>query len=136
MIGGDRAQNKARNIMCGNEPAEDIVARIAHHAGTTNTSPQNSIRRALAHGEAIQSDTFYDYMDELFHDAVAFALADIANARAQDRDNIVRSQSIVLARVAGLLAAQLGGRDDLIGVVMGALLDGYAAKAETPSPNP
>jgi hypothetical protein len=118
--------------MCGDEPEQDLLVRLTTHAGTKRgTSDETSVRKALSRGETISADGIYEYMDELFGDAVAFALEDLANARIQDRENIVRSQSIVLARVAGLLAAQLGGRDDLISAVMSSLLDGYAAKPDT-----
>jgi hypothetical protein len=118
--------------MCGDQPEQDLFARIAQHAGTSHADGEASVRKSLSQGKAITADDIYDYMDELFGDTVNFALGDLTNARAQDRENIVRSQSIVLARVAGLLAAQLGGRDDLISAVMSSLLDGYAAKPETP----
>jgi len=119
--------------MCGDEPEQDLLARIAKHVGTNrNANDSDSVRQALSRGETVGADGIYDYMDELFNDVVDFALSDLTNASVQERENIVRSQSIVLARVAGLLAAQLGGRDDLIGAVMSSLLDGYAAKTDIP----
>lgn len=120
--------------MCGDDPEQDVLTRLAHHAQLARGPGQASVRDGLSAGSLREPDAFYNYMDELFHDVVAFAVADIAEVPESDRENLIRSQSIVLARVSGLLAGHLGGRDDFIRMTMEALLEGYATATAADSP--
>jgi hypothetical protein len=113
--------------MCGDDPEQDLLTRLSRHARPAKPSGQPSVRDSLADGALREPDAIYKYMDELFQDVVRMAVDDVADVQARDRDNLVRSQSLVLARAAGLLAGHLGGRDDFIRMTMEALLEGYAA---------
>ena len=120
--------------MCGDDPEQDVLTRLARHAHSARGPEQASVRDGLSEGSLREPDAFYNYMDELFHDIVALAVTDIAEAPESDRENLIRSQSIVLARAAGLLAGHLGGRDDFIRMTMEALLEGYATATAADSP--
>ena len=119
--------------MCGDDPEQDLLTRLARHGRPAKPSGQASVRDGLADGALREPDAFYKYMDELFHDVVSLAVGDVADVQARERDSLVRSQSLVLARAAGLLAGHLGGRDDFIRMTMEALLEGYASAAATDS---
>lgn len=119
--------------MCGDDPEQDLLTRLARHARPAKPSGQASIRDGLSDGALREPDAIYKYMDELFQDVVSMAIGDVVDVQARDRDNLVRSQSLVLARAAGLLAGHLGGRDDFIRMTMEALLEGYAAAAASPA---
>lgn len=119
--------------MCGDDPEQDLLTRLVRHARPAKAPGPDSIRDGLSAGALREPDAFYKYMDELFHDIVGLAVGDVAEVDARDRDNLVRSQSIVLARAAGLLAGHLGGRDDFIRLAMEALLEGYGTATATDS---
>ena len=119
--------------MCGDDSEQDLLTRLSRHGRPAKPSGQASVRDALADGALREPDAFYKYMDELFHDVVSLTVGDVADVQARERDNLVRSQSLVLARAAGLLAGHLGGRDDFIRMTMEALLEGYGSATASPT---
>jgi hypothetical protein len=67
------------------------------------------------------------YMSRLFQDVIARACADAGASDTTDAGLMV-AQAVVLARAAGVLAAQLNLTEDPLRQVMEALMDGYASE--------
>ncbi len=66
------------------------------------------------------------YMDEVFRDGLARALADVAAAEEDEAVDALAAQAIALARLAGFLAGQLPPEADLFRATVEALTAGHA----------
>jgi hypothetical protein len=110
--------------MCGDLEEEDrletaLYARFRSHA------------RALLKGRtagpgSAPSEATPTYMDGLFADALARCMRDGDGAEEGRRYEILAAQPVVLARLAGFLAAHASLTDDPLRKVMEALMHGYA----------
>jgi hypothetical protein len=113
--------------MCGDsedsKEARDVLMRLAQRVDV------RSRESALPGGMPLESEAVFAYMDRLFTDITENASADAVAVAPESRVDLVRSQAVVLARAAGLLAGCIGG-DGALHVVMDALLTGYASAGE------
>jgi hypothetical protein len=74
----------------------------------------------------ISDSSLHRYMDGLFADILNACIKDGRLASEADRYRVLASQSIVLARVAGLLTGRLDPRDNALASSIEALMAGYA----------
>lgn len=107
--------------MCGDLEEEDgleaaLCARFRAHARTLLKGPAGT---APGGGTA-------GYMDRLFADALARCVRDCDAADEGRRYELLAAQPVVLARLAGVLAAHSSLRDDPLRKVLEALMHGYA----------
>lgn len=113
--------------MCGDleeHESEDLLGRLAQRVRTE--APAGLGHRAnWPEGARLGQRAIFRYMDDLYADLMAMSVADVETISEASHAEMVRSQAIVLARAAGLLAGHLGGGDTLH-PVMSALLDGYS----------
>ncbi len=70
-----------------------------------------------------------DYMSALFHDAMVRSMNDAASAAEGTRSDAIAGQAIVLARLAGMLVAQLPPESDMFRSAMEAFMDGHGEPA-------
>jgi hypothetical protein len=66
------------------------------------------------------------YMDQVFSDGLASALSDMGAAAEEEIVDVVASQAIALARLAGFMAGQLPPEADLFRTVIEAMVAGHA----------
>src|SRR5579862_6416674 len=115
--------------MCGDledNESEDILGQLAQHLRAE--APEGLGHRAnWAEGARLGQRAMYRYMDDLFADLLAMTVKDATTVAPTTQVEMIRSQAIVLARAAGMLAGHLAGRGDPLHPVMAALLDGYSA---------
>jgi hypothetical protein len=114
--------------MCGDledNESEDILGQLARHL--RGEAPEGLGHRAnWPQGARLGQRALFRYMDDLFADLLAMSVNDAATASPASHAEMIRSQAIVFARAAGMLAGHLGGRGDPPHPVMSALLDGYS----------
>lgn len=117
--------------MCGDleeNESEDLLGRLARHM--RDEDPEGLGHRTnWPPGARLGQRAMFRYMDDLFADVMAMAVGDAATVAPTTQAEMVRSQAIVLARAAGMLAGHLG-RGDPLHPVMSALLDGYSNAGE------
>jgi hypothetical protein len=117
--------------MCGDledHESEDLLGRLAQRV--RSEAPAGLGHRAnWPEGARLGQRAIFRYMDDLYADLVAMTVADTATVSPASHAELVRSQAIVLARAAGLLAGHLG-RGDPLHPIMAALLDGYGNAGE------
>jgi len=117
--------------MCGDledSDSDDILGQLARHLRAE--APEGLGHRAnWAEGARLGQRAMFRYMDDLFADLAAMSVKDAATVSPAGQAEMIRSQAIVLARAAGMLAGHLGGRGPLH-PVMSALLDGYSNAGE------
>jgi hypothetical protein len=70
------------------------------------------------------------YMQARFNALIATLCGDLEGAPAGQAADVVGAQTVILGRLAGLLAAQLDARSDPLPQVLEALLYGYGERAE------
>jgi hypothetical protein len=110
--------------MCGDLDSEVDDKTLAAYRG---------LALRLLHGKTVQQaatppgEDLPAYMALLFQDVIARACAD-ADASDTTDAGLLLAQSVVLARAAGVLAAQLHLTEDPLRQVMEALMDGYASE--------
>ena len=118
--------------MCGDleeNESEDLLGQLARHVRAED--PGGFGHRAnWPAGARLGQRALFRYMDDLFADLLAMSVGDAATVAPTTQAEMVRSQAIVLARAAGMLAGHLGGRGDPLHPVMEALLDGYSNAGE------
>ena len=106
--------------MCGDlDHAEDTATLAAYRklaAGLSNN-------RATA--TAASAPDLATYMSGLFNDVLARACADAEAVPSLD-SSLLLGQSVVLARAAGILAAQMRATEDPLRAVIEAMMDGYS----------
>lgn len=66
------------------------------------------------------------YMDRIFNNGLASALSDMASVPDEEVVDVVASQAIALARLAGFIAGQLPPEADLFRAVVEAVAAGHA----------
>lgn len=81
----------------------------------------------------LSDDSLHAYMDGLFGDVLGACLKDARRASAAERYRVLASQSIVLARLAGLLAGHRDPREDPLASSIEALMAGYAQRGSVHS---
>jgi hypothetical protein len=105
--------------MCGDlDHSEDTATLAAYRQLKARVSRAQAARNP-------QSPDLAAYMSDLFNDVLSRACADAEAASSVDRD-LLLAQSVVLARAAGVLAAQLPATEDPLRNVIEAVMDGYA----------
>ncbi|MDQ3559796.1 MAG: hypothetical protein M3453_11570 [Pseudomonadota bacterium] len=109
--------------MCGDLDDEDgleaaLYARFRAHART--------LLKGRSDDPAGRAEPTSAYMDRLFADALARCLRDGDDAEESRRYDMLAAQPIVLARLAGFLAAHASLREDPLRKVIEALMHGYA----------
>ena len=117
--------------MCGDledHESEDILGLLAQHL--RGEAPEGLGHRAnWSQGARLGQRAMFRYMDDLFTDVLAMSVKDASSVSPTSQVEMIRSQAIVLARAAGMLAGHLG-RGDPLHPVMSALLDGYSNAGE------
>lgn len=83
--------------------------------------------RRIGEAAAPPEEDMPTYMARLFQDVIGRACAD-ADAADDTDAGLLLAQSVVLARAAGVLAAQMNLTEDPLRQVMEALMDGYASE--------
>ncbi len=74
------------------------------------------------------------YLDKLFYDALSRAMRDIESAPEEERYQRLSMQSLVFARIAGILAGHVALPDDPMRRSLEALMHGYT-EGETMEPS-
>jgi hypothetical protein len=117
--------------MCGDldeYESDDLLGRLAERVRVE--APSGLGHRANWPGGArLGQRAILRYMDDLYADLIAMSVADADTIAPASHADMIRSQAIVMARVAGMLAGHLG-RGDPLHPVMDALLDGYSKANE------
>ena len=109
--------------MCGDlDQLEDSATLAAYRALAARLPRGGGIA-----GAAPASD-LASYMSGLFNDVMARACAD-AEAVASLDSSLLLAQSAVLARAAGILAAQMRVAEDPLRSVIEAVMDGYTSSS-------
>jgi hypothetical protein len=93
-----------------------VLARVMELGSTEGKSP-----RGLA-----SEDGRAAYMNAIFRDGLARAMADVASAEEAEAVDAIASQAIALARLAGFLAGQLPPEADLFRALIEATSAGHA----------
>ena len=99
---------------------DDIMRRLtalAHRHGASGIAPTRD-------APIIAGDR-HAYMDALFSGLMANCLGDLNKAQEGRKAEFMASQAIVLARLAGMVAAHLPAQNDLLASVVDALMNGY-----------
>lgn len=91
-------------------------ARLAEQAGSGEPS------------QPVSDEVLHGYMDGLFGDILNACIKDGRNACESDRYRVLASQAVVMARVAGFLAARLDLSTDPLRMTIEALMAGYGAE--------
>ena len=102
----------------GSRFEDQLYARFRLHA-------RELLRGRSAQGSAAPAQNLNAYMDRLFGDALSRCLRDGEGADGGPYD-LLRAQPLVLARLAGFLAAHVSLQEDPLRKVMEALMHGYA----------
>lgn len=105
--------------MCGDLDHSEDTATLAAYRRV-----KERISRNAQAARNPQSPNLAAYMSGLFNDVLLRACADAEAAPSVDRD-LLLAQSVVLARAAGVLAAQLPVTEDPLRNVIEAMMDGY-----------
>lgn len=84
---------------------------------------------ATAPTEMAEADGRAAYMDRVFREGLAQALADMGAVPEEEVVDVIASQAIALARLAGFMAGQLPPEADLFRAVIEALTAGHAEPA-------
>ena len=79
-------------------------------------------------GEQLPDASLHAYMDGLFADILSACIKDARKASSAERYRVLASQSIVLARLAGLLAGHLDPREEPLASSIEALMAGYSPR--------
>lgn len=98
-------------------------------------------RYPAADGDASRLDAFDDttapeaahhYMDRLFADLLKMCIDDSGEVSASHRVDVMMAQSVVFARLAGLIAGQLPPSAETLRNGIEALMDGYNERDRAP----
>jgi hypothetical protein len=107
--------------MCGDLDNLEDTPTLAAYRRLAAGLPRGTI---ISKADAPTSD-LPSYMSGLFNTVIARACADAEAASSLD-SGLLLAQSVVLARAAGVLAAQMSVREDPLRAVIEAVMDGYA----------
>jgi hypothetical protein len=108
--------------MCGDLDQLEDTATLAAYRRLAATHLRNHGAATAAGAPAADLAT---YMSALFNDTLARACADAEAVPSLD-SSLLLAQSVVFARAAGLLAAQMPVAEDPLRAVIEAVMDGYA----------
>ena len=84
------------------------------------------LAHAPKHNEPIAPDDINCYLDKLFTDGISRSLRDVENAPEEQRYQRLAMQSMVFARIAGILAGHVALPEDPMRRTLEALMHGYA----------
>jgi hypothetical protein len=128
--------------MCGDLEEQDTEAerlyaaflQAAHAAIHEAVDHRGGSRRRLEEARRdptgrLPDESLHGYMDGLFADILTACIKDGRLAGGADQYRVLASQSIVRARLAGLLASRLDLREDPLASVIEALMAGYAPQS-------
>lgn len=100
-----------------------IHEAIEHRGGSRRRIEQQQDDSADHH---LDDDSLHAYMDGLFGEILSACIKDARQASSPERYRVLASQSIVLARLAGLLAGHRDPREDPLASSIEALMAGYS----------
>jgi hypothetical protein len=106
--------------MCGDLDNLEDTATLAAYRRLAAGLPRDTIASKTAPVSDLPS-----YMSDLFNSVIARVCAD-AEATSSLDGSLLLAQSVVFARAAGVLAAQMSVREDPLRAVIEAVMDGYA----------
>jgi hypothetical protein len=107
--------------MCGDlDNAEDTATLAAYRRLAAALPKDAAVSRTRPASDVA------GYMSGLFNDIIARACTDAETAPSLD-NSLLMAQSVVFARAAGVLAAQMNVREDPLRLVIEALMDGYTS---------
>jgi hypothetical protein len=110
--------------VCGSLDGDTDVATVASYR---NLARRMLTRTEHSQARAVPTSELPAYMGNLFQDILQMLCADAEGANAVDSAFVI-AQCVVLARTAGILAAQLQLTDDPLRQVIEALMDGYTVE--------
>lgn len=106
---------------------EEVLARLVYVARAYGVTQETLARRDAP---PLTDDAGRPaYMSDLFRRVLNAAISDLQAIPVGHRTETIANQAIVLARLAGFLAAQLPPGDDMTRPMLEALLDGQAEPA-------
>jgi len=106
--------------MCGDLDNLEDTATLAAYRRLAAGLPRDTVASDSAPISDLPS-----YMSGLFNAVLARVCADAEGASSLD-GSLLLAQSVVLARAAGVLAAQISVREDPLRAVIEAVMDGYS----------
>lgn len=110
------------------QTAEAAIHEAIDHRG-------GSRRRIEQEGDSADQqlcdDALHAYMDGLFADVLGACIKDARKAPPAERYRLLASQSIVLARLAGLLAGHRDPREEPLASSIEALMAGYSSRGSS-----
>ena len=116
--------------MCGEIDEQVLVGQELHDRARLLARKMNLPDPGAGQGTApaglAEAEGRAAYMEAVFRDALARALADVSRAEDDEAVDALAAQAIALARVAGFLAGQLPPEADLFRAVIEAVAAGSA----------
>lgn len=107
------------------QAAEAAIHEAVDHRG-------GSRRRIEQQGDSadqpLADDSLHAYMDGLFAEVLSACIKDARKTSPAERYRVLASQSIVLARLAGLLAGHRDPREEPLASSIEALMAGYSSR--------
>ena len=107
------------------QAAEAAIHEAIDHRGGSRRRIE---RQQDDSGEQLPDASLHAYMDGLFADILSACIKDARKASSAERYRVLASQSIVLARLAGLLAGHLDPREEPLASSIEALMAGYSPR--------
>ena len=107
-----------------------IHEAIDHRGGSRRRIAQ---QEGDATDQQLSDDSLHAYMDGLFGEVLSACIKDAWRASAPERYRVLASQSIVLARLAGLLAGHRDPREEPLAGSIEALMAGYSQRGSVHS---
>ena len=108
------------------QTAEAAIHEAIDHRGGSRRRIEPSQGDSTDH--PLADDSLHAYMDGLFADILSACIKDARKACSAERYRVLASQSIVLARLAGLLAGHRDPREDPLASSIEALMAGYSQR--------
>jgi len=106
----------------------EIHEALEHRGGSRGRLAERDSGASPNSVRAVSDEALHGYMDGLFGDLLNACIKDGRYASGADRYRVLASQAVVMARVAGFLAAQLDVGTDPLRTSIEALMAGYAAQ--------
>ena len=106
------------------QAAEAAIHEAVDHRGGSRRRIEQ--RQGDSTDHPLADDSLHAYMDGLFADILSACIKDARKASSAERYRVLASQSIVLARLAGLLAGHRDPREDPLASSIEALMAGYS----------
>jgi hypothetical protein len=106
----------------------EIHEALEHRGGSRGRLAEHANGHSGEGFESVSDEALHGYMDGLFGDLLNACIKDGRYATGPDRYRVLVSQAVVMARVAGFLAAQLDPGTDPLRTSIEALMAGYGAQ--------